>query len=68
MQDTYPNERLTESVFKRISSNSNLKSNHNATPNSNPNPKAQKCFWENEMTSFFGKVSGYRSCYMAVQP
>jgi len=40
-------ERLTENVFKRISANSNLI----------PNPKAQKRFRENKMTSFFGQVS-----------
>jgi len=43
------NGRLTENVFKRISANSK--------PNSNLNPKAQKCFRETEMTSFFGQVS-----------
>jgi len=26
-----------------------------ANPNLNPNPKAPKPFWENEMTLFFGK-------------
>jgi len=35
--------------------------------NSNPNPKAQKRFRENEMTSFFRQVSrhrfGYILCY-----
>jgi len=40
---------LTENVFKRISANSNL----------NPNSKAQKPFWKNEMTSFLGQVSRY---------
>jgi len=51
LQDTCPNGRLTKKVFKRISSN----------PNSDPSPnsKAQKCFRENEMTSFFGKMFGY---------
>jgi len=28
--------------------------------NSDPNPKAQKLFRENKMTSFFGQVSRYR--------
>jgi len=46
-----PDGRLTENVFKRVSSNSNL--------NPNPNFKAQKRFLGNEMTSFFGQVSRY---------
>jgi len=40
---------LTENLFKRIFAKSNL----------NPNPTAQKLFRENEMTSFFGKMSRY---------
>jgi len=40
---TCPNRCSTENVFKRIPANSNI------------NPKAQKRFWENKMTSFFGK-------------
>jgi len=49
---------LTEKVFKRIFTNSNP--NLNPTSNSNPNPKAEKRFGENEMTSFFGQVSRHR--------
>jgi len=45
------NGRLTENVFKRIAANSN--------PNLNPNPKTQKSFRENDMTSFFGQMSRY---------
>jgi len=56
--DVCPNERLTKNVFKRISANFNLKPNPNFKRNTNP--KAQKRFRENEMTSFFGQVSRYR--------
>jgi len=49
------NGRLTENVFKRISVNSTPNLSHRSNPNRSPspNPKAQKPFWENEMTSFF---------------
>jgi len=63
---------LPEWTFDRkcISANSNLNLNRNShpnpnpNPNSNPNPKAQKPFWENEMMSFFGQVSRYRTIYI----
>jgi len=47
-----------QNVFKCIFANSNP----NLNPNSNlkANPKAQKRFRENEMISFFGKVTRYR--------
>jgi len=48
---------LTENGFKHISANSNPIFN----PKPNPNLKAQNCLRENEMTSFFGKVSRYGS-------
>jgi len=39
----------------------NPSSNPNSIPNrnSNPNPKAQKCFRTDEMTSFFDQVYRY---------
>jgi len=29
-------------------------------PNTNPNPKAQLCFWTDEMASFFDQVYRYQ--------
>jgi len=29
----------------------------------NPNPKAQECFWNYEMTSFFEQLYRYRPCH-----
>jgi len=51
-----PEWTLTESVFKRISANSNPNLNPNPNCKPNSNPKALKSFRENEMTSFFGQV------------
>jgi len=50
---------LTENGFKRISANSNR--------NLNPNPKAQKPFRENEMTSFFGQAIRYGKLIIFIQ-
>jgi len=57
---TCTNGRLTENIFKHISTNSNLNLIYSIL-NLKPNPKAQKRFRENEMTSFFGQVSRYRA-------
>jgi len=46
MYYTCQNGRLTANICKRVFSN--------------PNPKVQKRFWKNEMTSFFRQVSRYR--------
>jgi len=50
---------FAEKIFKHIFANSNPNHNSHPNPNFNPNPKVQKHFQENEMMSFFGKVSKY---------
>jgi len=59
-----PEWTMTENVFKLISANSNPNSTLILTlililTLTYPNPKAQKRFRKNEMTSFFGQVSRY---------
>jgi len=52
IEDRYYMKRLnsgSKNVFKHIFASAN--------PNLNLNPKAQKRFWENKMTSFFEHVS-----------
>jgi len=44
-------------MFDRNRISTNFNPNLNPNLNFNPNPKAQKPFWENEMTPFFGKAS-----------
>jgi len=62
IENTFDRKRIyaNPSAFPNPNSNSNPNTNPNSNPNLNPNPKAQLCFWSDEMTSFFDQVYRYR--------